>query len=76
MALKDDLNNSKDILKGMNQEAVEFQSTVNAIQTALKGLAKEEQSIADLIDVATKNNVKLKNVSEELATIKKALLIF
>jgi len=69
--LKDDLENSKKILKGMNEEAVEFESMINAINQALKIVAKEEKSIGDLIDVATKNNVKLKNASDALATIKK-----
>ena len=68
--LSKNLKESNKLLKDMNMSAVEFQSTINAIQEGLKKVAKEEQNIGDLIDVAKSNNVKLKNVAEELAKIK------
>ena len=69
--LSENLKESNKLLKDMNMSAVEFQSTVNAIQEGLKNVAKEEKNIGDLIDVAKSNNVKLKNSAEALATIKK-----
>ena len=70
MALSDDLGNSKKILEEINKSSVEFQSTLNAIQQALKGVAKEEESIADLAKVAESNAAKLNKSAEYLASIK------
>jgi len=69
--LSKNLKESNRILKEMNVSAVEFQSTVNAIQEGLKKVAKEEQSVGDLIDIAKKNNRKLKTAADALAKIKK-----
>jgi len=68
--LSDDLGNSKQILEEINKSSVEFQSTLNAIQQALKGVAKEEKDIADLVEVAESNAKKLNRSAEYLANIK------
>ena len=51
MALEEDLQNSEEILNNINKAAVEFESTINAIQQALKNVSKEERDIADIIQV-------------------------
>ena len=71
MALEDDLKNSEESLKNMNKAAVEFESTVSAINQQLKNIAKEEQDIADIISVATKNNSALQKVAGEISKLKK-----
>jgi hypothetical protein len=69
-SLSDDLGNSKKILEEINKSSVDFQSTLNAIQQALKGVAKEEKDIADLVEVAESNAKKLNRSAEYLANIK------
>ena len=71
MALGDDLKNSEETLKNMNKEAVEFESTVSAINEQLKNIAKEEKDIADIINVATKNNSALAAASKKVSELKK-----
>ena len=68
--LSDDLGNSKQILEEINKSSVEFQSTLNAIQQALKGVAKEEKDIADLAKIAKSNAEALNKQAEALSTIK------
>ena len=70
MALSDDLGNSKQILEEINKSSVEFQSTLNAIQQVLKGVAKEEKDIADLAKIAKSNAEALNKQAEALSTIK------
>jgi hypothetical protein len=71
MADLDDLKNSEETLKNMNKEAVEFESTVNAINKQLKNIAKEEKDIADIINVATKNNSALAAAAKKVSELKK-----
>ncbi len=70
--LSEDLKNSEEVLKGINKSAVEFESTINAIQQALKNVAKEEKDIADIIKVSEKNNEALKTSAEKLSKLKKS----
>ena len=56
MALGDNLKDSEEILNNINKAAVEFESTINAIQQALKNVSKEERDIADVLQVSLDTN--------------------
>ena len=71
MADLDDLKNSEEALKNMNKEAVEFESTVNAINQKLKEVAKEEKDIADIVSNIVKNNKALSTSASKLSKLKK-----
>ena len=74
MSLAEDLGNSEESLKKMNQAAVEFESTVNAINEKLKSIAKQEKDVADIIKVATKNNSALQASANAVSKLRKEAL--
>ena len=71
MALGDNLKDSEEILNNINKAAVEFESTINAIQQALKNVSKEERDIADILQVSLDTNKKLKASAAALAELRK-----
>ena len=71
MALGDDLKNLDKDLRNLNRQGAEFQNAFKAIETALKGIARDSNDFGDAIKNAAQTSSQLAKQADALSKFNK-----